>query len=441
MITAERYVDAFDTTAEETELLATLLRNPRRATEITEAIEPEELGNPNHAELWTIARRMCTRRQTPDARALVREVAGHERRPVLEDALKRAMLATGDTLDLGERVGRIREARRRERLHVVGIKLQHLAVSPGLSVDEAYERALADLADAEGATGPGEPVHIAEAMARFLQAQRSVPADQIVPTPWPALNGMLGGGLHRQRVYVVAGSTGSGKSNIGLSVAGHAAAREVSTVVFSAEMSEFEVAGRWFSRTAQVDLGLVTSYRLSQHATAAARELCGTADPLYLVDRPTITAPAVHAVTRRLRRTADVRLVVVDYLQLLEAEDRRVARYEQVGAISRRLKLLARELDVAVVVLAQLNRAPSARPDRRPRKEDLRESGQIEQDSDAVILLHHRVEEVNGSTRPTYEVELIVDKNRHGRTGSVCLEWAPEFATLNSIGGGHDAVR
>lgn len=125
-----------------------------------------------------------------------------------------------------------------------------------------------------------------------------------------------------------------------------------------------------------------------------------------------------------------MRLVVVDYLQLLEAEDKRSARYEQVGAMSRRLKLLARELDTAVVVLAQLNRSPASRSDGRPRMDDLRESGQIEQDSDAVILLHHREEQHNGAAVPTFEVDFIVDKNRHGRTRTVTLEWAGEHATV-----------
>jgi replicative DNA helicase len=425
------YLEAFDTAADETELLAALLRNPRRAGELTEAVEPADFGDPNHAELWITARRLCSEARTPDVRALHREIAAHGRRAVIEETLKRAMAAPGDTLDLAERLERIRDARRREALHAAGARLQQLAASPSCTVDEAYERALTTLTgtDAVGSAAD-EPVHIADAMARFTEAQRSVPADQIVRTPWPSLNVLLGGGMHRQRVYVVAGSTGSGKSNVGLSLAGHAAFKGVPSVVFSAEMSEFEVTGRWFARTAGVDLADVTAYRLSEDATAAAHELAETSEPLYLVDRPNITAAAVYATTRRLLRRTGVRLVVVDYLQLLEAEDRRVARYEQVGAISRRLKLLSRELDVAVVVLAQLNRAPSTRADRRPRKEDLRESGQIEQDSDAVILLYHHEENVNGSAVPTYEVELIVDKNRHHRTGSVCLEWEPEHATL-----------
>jgi len=129
-------------------------------------------------------------------------------------------------------------------------------------------------------------------------------------------------------------------------------------------------------------------------------------------------------------RQAGIRLVVVDYLQLLEAADKRASRQEQVGAISRHMKLLSRELDVAVVVLAQLNRGPSARLDSRPRMADLRESGQIEQDSDAVILLHAGSEDVGGSMVPTFKMELIVDKNRHGRTGSVHLNQEYEYADL-----------
>jgi len=361
--------------------------------------------------------------------SLQREIGTHPRRPVVEAALTRAVLLAPDGISVGERVERIRDARRRERLHIAGVRLQQCAADPGLTAAEAHERALSALTEAEP-VGDGGPVTIGDAMARFLEAQRSVSADRVCPTPWPTLNVMLGGGLHRQRVYVVGGSTGSGKSNVGLAVAGHAASRDIPSVVFSAEMSEHELAGRWFARTARVPLDDITGYRMGGDAKATARELCATPDPLFLADRPRVTAAAVHSTTRRLMRQADIRLVVVDYLQLLEAADRRASRQEQVGGISRALKLLSRELDVAVVVLAQLNRGPSARLDSRPRMADLRESGQIEQDSDVVILLHPESADVGGSMVPTFKMELIVDKNRHGRTGSVHLDQEYEYADL-----------
>ena len=429
-LSVERYVEAFDATGDGDELIARLLRRPGDPG-ILDEVAPEEFSNPTHAELWAAALRLTSENRTPDVSALRREFADHPLRSVVLDCIQRAVKTTPDDLSVGERVGRMRDARQREQLHTTGLKLQMLATNPALSASEVRERALAELAGAPVADGSGEPATIGDAMSRFLEAQRSVSADRVCPTPWPELNTMLGGGLHRQRVYVVGGSTGSGKSNVGLCVAGHAAAVGIPSVVFSAEMSEHELAGRWFARTARVPLDEITGYRMGGEAKATARELCATPDPLFLVDRPRVSAAAVHSTTRRLMRQADIRLVVVDYLQLLEAADKRATRQEQVGSISRHLKLLSRELDVAVVVLAQLNRGPSARLDSRPRMADLRESGQIEQDSDVVILLHPELEDAGGGLRvPTFKIEFVVDKNRHGRTGSVHLNQEYEYADL-----------
>jgi len=428
-LSVERYVEAFDTTGDGDELIARLLRRPGDPG-ILDEVAPEEFSDPNHGELWAAALRLTAEGRTPDVSALRREFADRPRRSVIEAVLQRAVLLTPDGVSVGERVERIRDARRRERLHIAGARLQLLATNPAMTAAEAHERALEALTEAEPVGVDGAPATIGDAMSRFLVAQRSVSADRVCPTPWPDLNAMLGGGLHRKRVYVVGGGTGTGKSNVGLCLAGHAAAVGVPSVVFSAEMSEHELAGRWFARTARVPLDDITGYRLGGDATDAVRELCGTPDPLFLVDRPRVSAAGVHSTTRRLMRQAGIRLVVVDYLQLLEAADKRASRQEQVGAISRHMKLLSRELDVAVVVLAQLNRGPSARLDSRPRMADLRESGQIEQDSDAVILLHPGSEPVGDSTMPTFKMELIVDKNRHGRTGSVHLDQEYEYADL-----------
>jgi len=257
-LSVERYVEAFDTSREGEELLSLLLRHPRDAGDVLDVIEPDEFGNPNHTELWALARKLVSENRTPDVMSLQREIADHPRRPVIEAVLTRAVLLTPDGISIEERVERIRDARRRERLHIAGARLQLLATNPAMTAAEAHERALEALTEAEPVGVSGEPATIGDAMARFLTAQRSVSADRLCPTPWPDLNVMLGGGLHRQRVYVVGGSTGSGKSNVGLAVAGHAAAACIPSVVFSVEMSEHELAGRWFARTARVPLDDIT---------------------------------------------------------------------------------------------------------------------------------------------------------------------------------------
>ncbi len=138
---------------------------------------------------------------------------------------------------------------------------------------------------------------------------------------------------------------------------------------------------------------------------------------LFIDDTPNQTMLRIGANARRLRLRKGIRLVIVDYLQLIEPEDSRAPRAQQVGAISRRLKLLARELQIPVVALSQLNRSSEDRQDHRPRLADLRESGSLEQDADTVVLLY-REDTKNGEVDP---IEVMIAKQRNGPIGELTL--------------------
>jgi replicative DNA helicase len=141
--------------------------------------------------------------------------------------------------------------------------------------------------------------------------------------------------------------------------------------------------------------------------------------PLFIDDTPARTMMQITANARRLKLRHNIGLIVVDYIQLIDSDDSKDSRQEQIAKISRRLKTLARELDVPVIALSQLNRGVENREDRRPRMADLRESGAIEQDADLVLLLH-RPEYYDANDQPGI-AELIVAKNRNGATGTVKL--------------------
>ena len=139
----------------------------------------------------------------------------------------------------------------------------------------------------------------------------------------------------------------------------------------------------------------------------------------------------ITASARRLKLRNKIGLIVVDYIQLVDSEDARESRQEQIAKISRRLKTLARELEVPVIALSQLNRAVESREDRRPRMADLRESGAIEQDADIVLLLH-RPEYYDPNDKPGM-ADLIVAKNRNGRTGDVPLTFIKNLMRFENI--------
>ena len=151
--------------------------------------------------------------------------------------------------------------------------------------------------------------------------------------------------------------------------------------------------------------------------------------PVWIDDRPGQTAPMIAATARRFARRHGVRFVVVDYLQLVRPENTKEPRYLQVGAAAKRLKDLAREAGICVVCLAQLNREVESRGDGRPRLSDLRDSGEVEQDADVVMLLH-RLED--DESKPIHEVDLIIAKNRNGPTGDVQLEFHRPFTRFEA---------
>jgi replicative DNA helicase len=156
---------------------------------------------------------------------------------------------------------------------------------------------------------------------------------------------------------------------------------------------------------------------------------------LFIDDTPAQGMLRIAANARRLKKRHDIRLVVVDYLQLIDPENKRDSRQEQVAHISRRLKFLARELRIPVLALAQVNRSTEDRTDHRPRLSDLRESGSIEQDADTVMMLH-RASMYGGESTEEGVTEIIVAKQRNGPTGSVTLAYRKEYMRFENYAGG-----
>jgi replicative DNA helicase len=203
-------------------------------------------------------------------------------------------------------------------------------------------------------------------------------------------------------------------------VASAAAERGHPVLVFSAEMGHREIAGRIMASGARAEYGGIVRGDIGPDDHARIREYHDRTRgmPLSIVDRANISVEYIAATARTHKRTRGLDVLVVDYLQLLDASDKRIVREQQVSHISRSLKMLSRELDCVVVVACQLNRG-SARENRKPTLAELRESGSIEQDADVVLLLHHELVD----DRPSGEVEVLIAKNRTGKTGEVILPW------------------
>jgi replicative DNA helicase len=203
----------------------------------------------------------------------------------------------------------------------------------------------------------------------------------------------------------------------------------LTSVIFSLEMSRNEITMRLLSAEARVPLHSMRTGQMSEDDwTRLARRMSEVVDaPLFIDDSPNMSMMEIRAKCRRLKQRNDLRLVIIDYLQLMSGGRRAENRQQEVSDMSRSLKLLAKELDVPVIAVAQLNRGPEQRTDKRPMLADLRESGSIEQDSDVVILLHREDAYERESPRAG-EADFIVAKHRNGPTATVTVAFQGHYS-------------
>src|ERR1700735_5555115 len=243
-----------------------------------------------------------------------------------------------------------------------------------------------------------------------------------VPTGFTELDEVTNG-LHAGQMIIVAASPGVGKSTLGLDFLRSCSIKNrLASVIFSLEMSKSEIVMRLLSAEAKIKLADMRSGRMSDDDwTRLARRMSEISEaPLYIDDSPNLTMMEIRAKARRLRQRADLRMIVVDYLQLMTSGKRVESPQGEGFEFSRHLKLLAKELEVPVIAISQLNRGPEQRTDKKPMLSDLRESGSLEQDADMVILLN-RPDAFERDDPRGGEADLIVAKHRNGPTKTVTV--------------------
>ena len=236
-------------------------------------------------------------------------------------------------------------------------------------------------------------------------------------------------GWHPGQLIVVAARPGFGKSTLGLDFARTASIRNgLTSVIFSLEMSRNEIAMRLLSAESGVPLTNMRSGSVTDPQWHEIAKHMGRVNdaPLFIDDSANMSMMEIRAKCRRLKQRHDLKLIVVDYLQLMSSGKRVESRQQEVSEFSRSMKLLAKELEVPVIAISQLNRSSEARADKRPMLSDLRESGAIEQDADVVILIH-RDDAYDETNRPG-EADLIIAKQRNGPTGIVPVSFLGHYS-------------
>ncbi len=250
-----------------------------------------------------------------------------------------------------------------------------------------------------------------------------------VPTGFIELD-ELTNGLHAGQMVIVAARPAVGKSTLALDLCRAASIHNgLASCFFSLEMTKSEIIMRLLSAESRVPLNHIRNGQMSDDDwTRLARKMAEVSSaPLFIDDSPNMTMMEIRAKARRLKQRHDLRLVVIDYMQLMTSGRKVESRQLEVSEFSRQIKLLAKELEVPIIALSQLNRGPEQRGDKRPMMSDLRESGSLEQDADMVVLLHREDIYEKESTRPG-EADLIVAKHRNGPTRDITVAFQGHYS-------------
>lgn len=242
-------------------------------------------------------------------------------------------------------------------------------------------------------------------------------------------------GLHPGQMIIFAGRPAMGKTTLGMDVMRSAAIHNgMASAIFSLEMDRQEIMMRIMAAEAQVPMsrlrdGTVDDQDWERLARATTRFMDA---PLYIDDSANMTLMEIRAKCRRLKQKADLKLVVIDYLQLMSSGKRVESRQQEVSEFSRALKLLAKEIEVPVIAISQLNRGNEQRTDKKPMMSDLRESGSIEQDADLIVLIHREDYYEKESARAG-EADLIVAKHRNGATKTIPVAFEGHYSRFKDM--------
>ena len=421
----------------EQSLLGSILIDPMCMDEIAPLISAEDFYVPEHTEIFRAMQSMYLKSKNIDVVTLIDELVksgtydesgGREYLRLVAEAVPTAANAK-DYADI------VRDKAVLRQLIEAGDDITEAAYAGDDSAENLVEFAESKIFRiAEGRENKNF-VHIRDALIqvydRLTKLSQDPEALRGTPTGYTALDNVIVG-MQEADLVLIGARPGMGKTSFAMNIATEAAIRTKKTVcVFSLEMSAEQLANRMLSSEAQIDSYKMRSGTLSAedwNAIAYASSRLSETE-ILIDDTPGVTVTAMKS---KLRRVKNLGLVVVDYLQLMQGDRHNDNRVQEVGDISRGLKLLATELAIPVICCAQLSRGPENRPDKRPMLSDLRDSGAIEQDADIVMFLY-RDEYYKDETTDQSVAEVIVAKNRHGSLDKVKLGWIGRFTKFTNL--------
>src|SRR3954468_24220062 len=420
----------------EQSMLGALLLDNQAFDRVADLITGEDFYRDDHRRIWRHISRLVEANKPADVVTLSEAIEGSEDKDRTGGPAYLGALAqnTPSALNIRRYAELVREKSVQRRLASVATGIAEDALNPGSKdvgqmLDEA-ESKIFQIAESGARKNEGL-MEIKPVLAKVFEKidhlyHRDNPSDVTgVPTGYTRLDQMTSG-LQGGDLIIVAGRPSMGKTALALNIAEHVAVDNgLPVAVFSMEMSSTQLAMRMLGSIARVDQHKMRTGRLNDKEWGDLSEAMGKLHetPLFIDEGGALTALEVRARARRLKRQySKLGLIVIDYLQLMAASSHGENRATEISEISRSLKAMAKELDVPVVALSQLNRAVDQRPDRRPVMSDLRESGAIEQDADVILFIYREV--VYKPDLPEDQrgiAEVIIGKQRNGPIGTVKL--------------------
>ena len=467
-------------TEAEQALLGAILSNNRALEKVSEFLLPEHFANPAHGRIYEACRNYIEQGRIADPITLKSAFANDETLKDVggADYLMRLAVASTTIINAGDYGRQILDRYIRRRLIDVGTNMVNEAFTikvneEALSQVEIAEKELYEIANEGETTGGPKMLNAAlrETLISTENAMKNPTGVAGTTTGLVDLDKLLGG-LHDSDLIILAGRPAMGKSALATTIAFNAAkfyeeenkkpdTEKKSVAFFSLEMSAEQLATRILSSKAQVSSHLMRTGKLSndQFDELAAGVSLLSKIPLYIDDTPGITVQAIKNRARRMKRdkTKGLGLIVIDYLQLITTAGRSENRVQELSEMTRALKIMAKELNVPVIVLSQLSRLVEQRENKKPMLSDLRESGSIEQDADIVMFVYREIyylqnDEPKRHLNETPErfalrvaeweqkkieianqAEAIIAKQRHGPVGTVKLFFSGEYGRFSDL--------
>jgi replicative DNA helicase len=419
--------------AEESVLGAVML-SADAANVALETLRSEDFYKPAHQTIWEAITALFDGNQPIDPVTVADWLRRSEslERVGGVSAITRLMESVPSTSNVDYYADIVDETSIRRRLLRAGGEVGAYALKGDIPIDQALDSAEAEVfAVAERRVGEGlEPVGtmLKTALERIEALGDAGGAVTGTPTGFHELDAILAG-IHPANLIVVAARPGMGKSTLAINIAANIADHKRPVALFTLEMSREEVVHRLLASLAGVDASKIKTgqldvdrWRKLSQASSKLYEM-----PFYVDDSHDLTVTSIRAKCRRLKRKGGLELVVVDYLQLMQGPRAAENRQQEIADISRSLKNLARELQIPVIAVSQLNRQLESRENKRPRLGDLRESGAIEQDADVVLFIYRDDYYDQGNPETAGIAEVEIAKHRAGARGTIRLAFAAEF--------------